>query len=106
MELLHDGVIAFLSAVGVTACVWLVAGAFFGGKSGNPEIVLMLPLRGEANAMEADLRELVRARRSLSKARIWLVDCGMDSQARELAEYFCLRYPYVELRGREETVIR
>ena len=28
MELLRDGVLAFLSAVGLTTCVWLTAGAF------------------------------------------------------------------------------
>lgn len=106
MELLQDGVIAFLSAVGVTACVWLIAGAFLGGKSGNPEIVLLLPLRGEANAMEADLRELLRARRGLTRARIWLVDCGMEPQARELAEYFCQRHTQVELRSREDACVR
>ena len=30
MTLLQDGLIAFLSAVGVTTLVWIVAGAFSG----------------------------------------------------------------------------
>ena len=61
MTLLQDGVIAFLSAVGVTALVWIVAGALFrAGRPAIPGLLLVLPLRGEALAMEADVRELRR----------------------------------------------
>ena len=55
MTLLQDGLIAFLSAVGVTTLVWIVAGAFFrAGRPAVPGLLLVLPLRGEALAMEAD----------------------------------------------------
>ena len=61
MTLLQDGLIAFLSAVGVTTLVWIVAGAFFrAGRPAVPGLLLVLPLRGEALAMEADVRELRR----------------------------------------------
>lgn len=98
MELLQDGLIAFFSAVGVTACVWLVAGVFLHERCRNPEIMLVLPVRGEASAMESDFRELLRLRRSIPKARIVIEDRGMQPSARELANYFCLRYDGVELR--------
>ena len=53
MTLLQDGLIAFLSAVGVTTLVWIVAGAFFrAGRPAVPGLLLVLPLRGEALAME------------------------------------------------------
>lgn len=98
MVLLQDGLIAFLSAVGLTTCVWLVAGAFLGGgKCRNPEVRLVLPLFGSAPAMEADLRELLRLRRQTPGAVIVLEDRGMTDEARELAEYFCLRHDGVEL---------
>ena len=59
MVLLQDLVIAFLSAVGLTAIVWLVAGAFLhAGRPVVPGLLLVLPLRGDAPAMEADVREL------------------------------------------------
>ena len=45
MTLLQDGLIAFLSAVGVTTLVWIVAGAFFrAGRPAVPGLLLVLPL--------------------------------------------------------------
>lgn len=103
MELLKDGLIAFLSAVGLTACVWLIAGSFFqDARCRNREILLVLPLHGGAPAMQSDFRDLLRVRRNLPKARIVLVDCGLEPEARDLAEYFCLKYKRVELRNAAE----
>lgn len=82
MTLLQDGLIAFLSAVGVTTLVWIVAGAFFrAGRPAVPGLLLVLPLRGEALAMEADVRELRRLRGRLPGARIVLADCGLTRDA-------------------------
>ena len=86
MTLLQDGLIAFLSAVGVTTLVWIVAGAFFrAGRPAVPGLLLVLPLRGEALAMEADVRELRRARDHLPGAKIVLADCGLSDDAKALA---------------------
>lgn len=99
MELLEDGLIALLSAIGLTSVVWIIAGILMpAGKCTNPELLLVLPLRGEAPAMEADFRELRRARRSLPGATIVLTDCGMTEEARKLAEYFCEKESGVALR--------
>lgn len=97
MELIQDGAIAFFSAVGLTACVWLIAGAFLSGKCRNPELRIVLPLRGDAPGMEADLRELLRTRHTLPLATILLLDCGMTDEARQTAAYFCQRRERVEL---------
>ena len=92
MTLLQDGLIAFLSAVGVTTLVWIVAGAFFrAGRPAVPGLLLVLPLRGEALAMEADLRG------RLPGARIVLADCGLTRDARALAAYLADRDPGVAL---------
>lgn len=88
MTLLQDGLIAFLSAVGLTALVWLVAGAVLHtGRPIVPGLLLVLPLRGEALAMEADVRELRRLQSRLPGARMVLVDCGLTEDARGLAQY-------------------
>ena len=72
MLLLQDGVLAFLSAVGLTTIVWAAAGALLhmGGRPAIPGLLLVLPLKGEALAMEADVRELRRVQGSLPGAKI------------------------------------
>ena len=88
MTLLQDGLIAFLSAVGVTTLVWIVAGAFFrAGRPAVPGLLLVLPLRGEAR----------RLRGRLPGARIVLADCGLTRDARALAAYLADRDPGVAL---------
>lgn len=98
MVLLHDGLLAFFSAVGVTTVVWLLAGAFLrAGRPTIPGLLLVLPLRGEALAMEADVRELRRLRQRLPGARIVLSDCGMSADARALAAYLVDREEGISL---------
>ena len=92
MVLLQDGLIAFLSSVGLAAVVWFLAGAFLrAGRPAIPGLMLVLPLQGEALAMEADVRELRRFRHQLPGSRIVLADCGMTEDARALAEYLARR---------------
>lgn len=103
MTLLQDGLIAFLSAVGLTALVWLVAGAVLHtGRPIVPGLLLVLPLRGEALAMEADVRELRRLQSRLPGARMVLVDCGLTEDARGLAQYLADREKRGELVGAAE----
>ena len=98
MTLLQDGLIAFLAAVGLTALVWLVAGAVLHtGRPIVPGLLLVLPLRGEALAMEADVRELRRLQSRLPGARMVLVDCGLTEDARGLAQYLADREKRGEL---------
>ena len=98
MALLQDGLIAFLSAVGLTTVIWLVAGLLLrSGKPTIPGLLLVLPLRGEALAMEADVRELRRLRNQLPGAKIVLADCGMTEDARVLACYLAEREQNAEL---------
>ncbi len=92
MSLLQDGLIAFLSAVGLTALVWLAAGIFFHtGWPVIPGLLLVLPLRDDAPAMETDIRELRRLQSRLPGARIVLADCGLTEDARALAQYLADR---------------
>ena len=92
MMLFQDGLLAFFSAVGATTVVWLVAGALLhAGRPVIPGVLLVLPVRGEALAMEADVRELRRARHSLPGSKIVLADCGLTEDARALAQYLADR---------------
>ena len=88
MTLLQDGILAFFSAVGMTTVVWLAAGAVLhAGRPTIPGLLLVLPLRGDALAMEADVRELRRVQGRMPGAKIVLADCGLTEDAREVAQY-------------------
>ena len=98
MTLLQDGILAFFSAVGMTTMVWLAAGAVLhAGRPTIPGLLLVLPLRGDALAMEADVRELRRVQGRLPGAEIVLVDCGLTEDARGLAQYLADREENAEL---------
>ena len=92
MNVFRDGVIAFFSAVGMTTVVWLLAGAVLhAGRPTIPGLLLVLPVRGEALALEHDVRELRRVRRSLPGAQIVIADCGLTAEARGRADYLAER---------------
>ena len=98
MGLLQDGLISFFAAVGLTTVVWLVAGAVLhAGRPAVPGLMLVLPLRGEALAMEADVRELRRIQGTLPGAKIVLADCGLTEEARNMARYLADREENAEL---------
>ena len=98
MLYLQDGIIAFLSAVGLATLVWLVSGLFLReSRTSVPGLLLVLPLRGEAPAMEADVRSLRRIQGQFPGARILLADCGLSTEARALAEYLARRQEGAEL---------
>ena len=83
MSVFQDGVIAFFSAA---AGVLLHA-----GRPTIPGLLLVLPVRGEAPALEADIRELRRVQGTLPGARLIIADCGLTEDARGLAEYLAAR---------------
>ena len=98
MTLLQDGILAFFSAVGMTTVVWLAAGAVLhAGRPTIPGLLLVLPLRGDALAMEADVRELRRIQGRLPGAKIILADCGLTEDAREVAQYLADREENADL---------
>ena len=98
MTLLQDGILAFFSAVGMTTMVWLAAGAVLhAGRPTIPGLLLVLPLRGDALAMEADVRELRRVQGRLPGAKIVLADCGLTEDAREVAQYLADREENADL---------
>ena len=98
MTLLQDGILAFFSAVGRATVVWLAAGAVLhAGRPTIPGLLLVLPLRGDALAMEADVRELRRVQGRLPGAKIVLADCGLTEDAWGLAQYLADREENAEL---------
>lgn len=98
MTAFQDGVLAFFSAVGMTTVVWLAASALLhAGRPLIPGLLLVLPVQGDAAAMEHDVRELRRFQHQLPGAKIVLADCGLSEEARALARYLAERTEHAEV---------
>lgn len=92
MSVFRDGVIAFFSAVGITTVVWLLAGAVLhAGRPTIPGLLLVLPVQGDAPALEHDIRELRRLQGGLPGAKLVIADCGLTAETRGLADYLADR---------------
>lgn len=91
MELLHDGVIAALSAIGLTAVVWVIAGAFLHPRRrGTIDAVAVVPAFGAAEKLEYTVRALERSRYEVGGfRRIVILDCGLSDDALKVADILC-----------------
>ena len=91
MELLHDGVIAALSAIGLTAVIWVIAGAILHPRRrGTIDAVAVIPASGAAENLEYTVRALERSRYEVGGfTRIVILDCGLSDDALKVAEILC-----------------
>jgi len=98
LQLLQDGVIAVLAAVGLTSIVWLLAGALFSPRLYPGRAIALLPVEGMAEDMEQQIRELERSRyERRSFLRIVIVDCGLEEETLQRARILCREDCGVEL---------
>ena len=95
MELLRDGVAAFLEAIGIATVLWV----FFDGllrpkRAANMPVVLSLS--GDAAELEPLLRRL-------AGLTVVLLDEGLSDEGRRKAEQAARRDPNITLKKRGET---
>jgi hypothetical protein len=103
MELMEDGALAFLAAVGITTLVWLIAGLFTRGKKAPRGTMLLLPLHQGAENLEMTVRELETLRDQLGpQFPVLLLDCGLTAQEHHEAEVLIRDWTNVWLGTREE----
>ena len=80
MELMQDGVVAALAAIGVTALLWLAASVLLYRES-PVDAVYVMKVSGDAAGLDAALRILAQNRR----LPVLLVDCGLTDEGRRAA---------------------
>ena len=85
MELMGDGLIAFLAAVGVSTILWLLAETLLRRHSPVAQAVLVLPVRGDGATLERALH-LTMEQRTTGETPILLADCGLDETGLRLAQ--------------------
>ena len=88
MEIWQDGVLAGLAAVGLTAILWLLAGALFRWRARPPEASYLVEASGGAEGLDMTLRELARER----PLPVILVDSGLNAEGRQRTELLLARY--------------
>lgn len=76
MELLQNGLVAALAAIGVTALLWLLASLLL--REGTVSAVYLVPVSGDGAGVDVTLRRLSRERR----LPVLLVDCGLTEEGR------------------------
>lgn len=101
MELMGDGLIAFLVAVGVSTILWLLAETLLRRHRPVAEAVLVLPVRGDGATLERALH-LTMEQRATGETPILLADCGLDETGLRLAQSLTQRYSRVQLCPAEE----
>ncbi|MEF2717639.1 MAG: hypothetical protein U0N34_08705 [Oscillospiraceae bacterium] len=101
MELMGDGLIAFLAAVGVSTILWLLAETLLHRHRPVAEAILVLPVRGDGATLERALR-LTMEQRTTGETPILLADCGLDETGLRLAQSLTQRYSRVQLCPAEE----
>ena len=74
MELLQDGVVAALAAIGVTALIWLAASLLL-WRERPVDAVYLVRVSGDGTGLDVTLRRLAQSRR----LPVLLVDCGLTS---------------------------
>ena len=91
MQLLQDGVIAALAAVGLATVIWFTITALAHPRERvRSEVAVIVPARGAAEALEYTVRALEKERyASGGFSRIIIVDCGMDDGAQRVAQLLC-----------------
>ena len=96
MELMGDGLIAFLAAVGVSTILWLLAETLLRRHRPVAEAILVLPVRGDGATLERALH-LTMEQRTTGETPILLADCGLDETGLRLAQSLTQRYSRVQL---------
>lgn len=81
MELLQDGVVAALAAIGITALLWLAASLVL-GRERAVDAAYLVRAAGDGARLDVTLRQLEQNRR----LPVLLVDCGLTEEGRRAAE--------------------
>ena len=92
MELLSDGILAVLAALGLVTLLYaLITALTRPCKPTQYDTAVLVPCRGDASArLEAAVHALERARCTYGGfRRIVILDCGMDEDARAVASLLC-----------------
>ena len=105
MNLWQDGLVALLASIGLAAIMWTVVRAVLvAGPEVRREIAALLPVQGDGEQLEEQVRVLARLRQEQGLfGRALLVDCGLTEEGRKLAGILVREHRWVSLCGKDEV---
>ena len=88
MNVLTDGVVAFLAAVGLTALLWLLVGMVLRRREPSFHAAIVLPFRGSGEELDYAVYTACTVRERLGRyTPVLLVDCGLEPEAAQRAAF-------------------
>ena len=105
MNFWQDGLVALLAAIGLASIMWTVVRAvLFARPEVRREIAALLPVQGDGEHLEEQIRALQRLRQEQGVfGTALLVDCGLSEEGRKLAGILAREHRWVSLCGKDEV---
>lgn len=105
MQLLQDGLVAMLAAIGLASMMWVVVKAVLYAplEWRRPGAVALIPAQGDGEGLEGQIRIMERLRKEQALVgTVLLVDCGLTEEGLRLARLLARDRRWVAVCAREE----
>lgn len=105
MQLLQDGLVAMLAAIGLASMMWVVVKAVLYAplEWRRPGAVALIPAQGDGDGLEEQVRTMERLRKEQALvSTVLLVDCGLTEEGLRLARLLARDRRWVAVCAREE----
>ena len=105
MQLLQDGLVAMLAAIGLASMMWVVVKAVLYAplEWRRPGAVALIPAQGDGDGLEEQVRTMERLRKEQALVgTVLLVDCGLTEEGLRLARLLARDRRWVAVCAREE----
>ena len=106
MQLLQDGLVAMLAAIGLASIMWMVVQAVLYAplERRRQGTVALIPAQGDGEHLEEQVRSLGALRREQGIfGPVLLVDCGLTEEGRKLCALLAKKDRFVSVCTREEV---
>ena len=105
MQLLQDGLVAMLAAIGLASIMWVVVKAVLYAplERRRQGTVALIPAQGDGERLEGQIRIMERLRKEQALVgTVLLVDCGLTEEGLRLARLLARDRRWVAVCAREE----
>lgn len=105
MQLLQDGLVAMLAAIGLASMMWMVVRAvlYAPAERRRQTAVALIPAQGDGEGLEWQVRALEHLHKEQCLlGTVLLVDCGLSEEGRQVAQLLARERRWVAVCGKED----